>query len=348
MRRGAIILLVFLLGFQNNRQSTELWPLPDLYYFPPLPKGFKTPRIVEVQLGRRLFYDPILSADGSLSCASCHQQASAFSGGGMQFNLGIEGFPQKRNTPGLFNLAWLEQFFWDGRAKTLEEQALVPVRDPHEMNLDWPKAVERLKGDSYYGPQFASVYPRQKLDSNLVVLALAQFERILFSQDSKYDRVLRGEDYFSPLEYRGYTLVNLQNKGDCLHCHITDAHALGTHGKLSNNGLEAANQAGDYADAGAGAQLGPEKQGWFKVPSLRNLGFTAPYMHDGRFATLREVLEFYRSGVQQPYNADSKMQFAHQGGVALTDEELEAILAFLATLNDSLFVQNPAYANPFE
>lgn len=215
------------------------------------------------------------------------------------------------------------------------------------MDFSWTKAAERIRSSALYQRLFSQAYPDQNIDSTTISKALAAFQSILFSQDSKYDRVLRGEDYFNSEEYLGYTLMNLQNKGDCLQCHPTDKNALGTTGDFANNGLDLALKASDYPDIGQGAGDGKDHSGWFKVPSLRNLGFTAPYMHDGRFNSLEEVIDFYSEGLQLSYNADSKLQYAHKGGVRLDSIEKRAIIAFLKTLNDSSFIQNEAFSNPF-
>jgi len=339
--------LFSIFAFRQDEGEPKKWKMPRLHLFPALPADYSVPSEAKVELGRYLFYDPILSADSTFSCSSCHQQEYAFSDGNMRYSLGILGTELDRNTPPLFNLAWYEAFFWDGRASSIAHQALSPVPNPIEMGLPWPDAVKRLQRSSFYTALFNKAYGRPLIDSSQITDALAAFQSIIFSQDSKYDRVLRYEDYFSPLEYEGFQIANLQDRGDCLQCHITDAHALGTRGGFSNNGLENASQAEEYSDPGLGQKPNGDFNGWFKIPSLRNLAFTAPYMHDGRFETLDEVLDFYSEGVLQPYNLDTKMQHAHQGGVQLSEHEKKALKAFLLTLTDSVLVRNPDYANPF-
>jgi len=249
----------------------------------------------------------------------------------------------------LFNLAWYPAFFWDGRAATLEEQVFEPVSHPDEMNLAWREALVRLSTDTFYRKQFQAVFGPGQIDSTHVAKALGQFLRTLLSYQSKYDRVLAGEAYFTPQEFRGFVLANEMDKGDCLQCHTTDSDALGTNRNFSNNGLTLAVIPEDYPDAGRGGVTGIAADfGKFKTPSLRNLAFTAPYMHDGRFQTLEALLDFYSEGVQAGVNTDSRMSMAHQGGVRLTAEEKADLLAFLRTLSDSAFVRNPAFSNPFE
>ncbi len=263
--------------------------------------------------------------------------------------MGINGEAMERNTMPLFNLAWYPALFWDGAAASLEEQVFHPVRAHDEMNLDWATATERIASSELYSPMFEAAFGHVKIDSVLIGKAIAQFERTLISNNSKYDQMQRGETYLTPEEFEGFVLINDQTKGDCLHCHSTDADALGTTAKFSNNGLDAARGPEDYLDLGLAGVTGRlSEMGKFKIPSLRNVAVTAPYMHDGRFNTLREVLDFYSEGVNQGYNVDSKMEFAHQGGVRLTPDEKDKIIAFLHTMTDSIFLTNPEFGNPFE
>jgi cytochrome c peroxidase len=337
-----------LLGCEKTPLVTP-YTFTGLELFPEMPKTSNPPTREGVKLGRFLFYDSILSLDYSMSCGSCHKQKYAFSDAPNRFSKGFQGKVLNRNTMPLFNLAWYPNFFWDGRAGSIEEQVFHPVRAHDEMNLDWETATQRIQESKFYKSQFKKVFGDVSIDSNLIAKAIGQFERILISNNSKYDQVLRGEVYFTQDEYEGFILINDQNKGDCLHCHTTDANILGTSTKFSNNGLDNTKNPDDYLDLGrAGITKKKEDFGWFKTPSLRNIAVTGPYMHDGRFKTLKEVLDFYSEGVQQSYNIDSKMQFAHQGGVKLSKEEKRKIIAYLHTLTDSVFLSNPEFSNPFE
>ena len=301
-----------------------------------------------VELGRHLFYDPILSDDSSFSCGSCHIQEFAFSDAPKQFSKGIYGKLMKRNTPPLFNLAWYPAMNWDGKHSSIETQVFHPVSDVDEMGFSWPEAEKRVRRSKFYPEMFKNAFGDSMIDSTRIAYAIAQFERSLLSHNAKYDRVIRGEEYFTEKEYNGFLLANDQTKGDCLHCHTTDANALGTTAKFSNNGLDGYSSASKYEDRGLGGISGKERDfGLFKIPSLRNVALTAPYMHDGRFSTLEEVIEFYSSGVNSGANVDPKMGFAHQGGAHLSTEEKEDILAFLLTLTDSLFISDPKFSNPF-
>ncbi len=352
MKRAIIIsaaLCAFLLvGFRQIYKPTP-YPFPELRFFPKMPLAANNPVTEEgAELGRFLFYDKILSADSSFSCSGCHRQQSAFADAPNQFSKGIDGKPLRRNTMPLFNLAWYSSYFWDGKAGSLEDQVFHPVRAHNEMNLKWDLATERIRNSTFYPPKFKSAFGEVIIDSVLIAKAIAQFERTLISSNSKYDQVLRRERYFTSEEYEGFILMNDQTKGDCLHCHTTDGDALGTTARFSNNGLQKANAPSDYPDKGKMEITGkPEHLGQFKIPSLRNVAITAPYMHDGRFATLEEVLDFYSEGVNLSTNIDSKMGLAHKGGVQLTESEKSSIVAFLKTLTDSTFISNPEFANPF-
>jgi cytochrome c peroxidase len=341
-------ILTFILCFAGRFTKTP-YKFPELKFFPKMPVSVTNPVTVEgVKLGRYLFYDPILSADSSISCASCHKQKFAFSDSPNQFSKGKNGTLMKRNTQALFNLAWYPSFFWDGKATSIEDQIFHPIKATDEMNMQVTTVVERLNRSKFYKKMFTHVFESNTIDSVQVANAIAQFLRTLISHQSKYDRVIGGNGSFTKEEYAGFVLMNDQTKGDCLHCHTTDANALGTTLKFSNNGLDSVISPIDYKDKGRGAITGnAQDNGKFIIPSLRNISLTAPYMYDGRFKTLDEVLEFYSSGVNQSVNIDSKMEFAHDGGAHLTAEEKKNITLFLQTMTDSIFVSNPEYSNPF-
>lgn len=345
----ALVLIgVIMVGLKIDNEPNP-YQFPELKYFPEMPLSVNNPVTVEgVELGRFLFYDPVLSKDYSMSCSSCHKQGAAFADSPKRFSMGIDSNIMTRNTMPLFNLAWYPLLFWDGEAVSIEDQVFHPVRAIDEMNLEWDVAVKRIQQSGFYQPKFEAAFGNIKIDSVLISKAIAQFERTLISNNSKYDQVIRGETVLTKEEYEGFVLMNDQTKGDCLHCHITDADALGTNGRFSNNGLDAVFNPNDYSDKGKGGITGrTEDLGKFKIPSLRNLLVTAPYMHDGRFETLEEVLGFYSEEVNYSYNIDSKMGSAHQGGVRLTKDEKQKIISFLKTMTDSSFLKNPDFSNPF-
>lgn len=341
--------LVLFAAFVATYKPTP-YVFPELDFFPKMPQAAENIVSVEgADLGRHLFYDPILSDKNNMSCATCHRQEKAFSDAPNPFTKGNKDLLTNRNTMPLFNLAWYSDFFWDGRASSIEEQVFHPVRDPNEMDLGWTDATKRVRKSSFYRQKFKLAFGNQEIDSVLISKAIGQFLRTLISNQSKFDRVLAGLDYLNKDEYAGLVLMNDMTKGDCLHCHTTDANALGTTGLFSNNGLDDIKDPHLYKDKGLGGLTNNvNDNGKFRIPSLRNVELTAPYMHDGRFETLEEVLDFYSEGVKRSANIDSKMGLAHQGGVRLKAEEKKQIIAFLRTLTDSAFILNPAYSDPFK
>lgn len=353
MRRTTAAIIVILLicgvlsGFTTEPGSTP-YEFPKLTFFPQMPVNAGNPVTVEgAELGRYLFYDPVLSSDSTMSCASCHKHEFAFSDAPNQFSKGRNGL-LARNTMPLFNLAWAPQYFWDGRAGSLEAQIFEPVRSHDEMNLAWPAAEKRIAQSKFYPSKFALVFGEQPIDSVLISKAIAQFLRTLISNRSKYDSLQAGLTTFTKDEADGFVLVNDMTKGDCLHCHTTDADALGTTNNYSNNGLDAFTDAHACKDIGRGKVTGQLKDyGHFRIPSLRNVALTAPYMHDGRFKTLEEVLNFYSEGVKMNATIDSKIGSAHHGGVHLTPEEKRKVITFLHTLTDNAFATDPRYASPY-
>ena len=292
-----------------------------------------------IDLGRMLFYDSLLSADYTLSCGSCHNQAFGFSDNGNQFSTGIDGIAGDINASAIINPGWLPSAFWDGRANSLEEQALGPVPNEIEMHLEWDDAVTRLTAHASYPGLFETVFGNTLITKELVVKAIAQFERTLVSDNSKYDRFLKGQATLTTEEDRGYNLF-FSETGECFHCHGT---ILFTDNLFHNNGLDAV-----ATHPGLGGVTGnASDNGKFRTPTLRNIEFTGPYMHDGRFATLEQVLDFYSEGVQVSATIDPLMTDAHLGGFQLTALEKSDIIAFLKTLSDTSFITNPNYASPF-
>ena len=342
------ILIVAYVVMSSFRTERELTPFayPDLYLFPEINDEVNSITEEGVELGRYLFYDKRLSADGSISCGSCHKQHLAFADD-KAFSIGVNGDTLLRNTPPLYNLAWYDRLFWDGKSADIESQVHHPLRSKEEMNMDWKLIVKRLRSDAFYRRQFRRIYGKN-IDSSLVVRAIGEFERSLISANSKYDQALKGERYFSKDEYDGFVLMNDQNKGNCLHCHTTDGNALGTTGGFSNNGLTFAQNISDFRDTGlGGVTQKKEDYGKFKIPSLRNIELTAPYMHDGRFKTLEEVLHFYANDVKNSPTLDSKMGPHDELAIHLTEEEQRKIIAFLKTLTDSSFIHDPRFSDPY-
>ena len=299
-----------------------------------------------VDLGRRLFYDKKLSADNTQACASCHAPSMGFSDTD-QFSEGIDGLVGNRNSMPIVNLGWSKQFFWDGRANSLENQAFGPVTNPIEMHNTWPNAVAELQADPIYPTLFKTVFGTDVIDSVNVVKAIAQFERTLVSGNSTFDKYLRGEatglTEAEELEiYQGFTIFMDESKGDCFHCHGDQYNPLWTDNLFHNNGLDA-----NFTDLGLGKFTGnPNDNGKFKTPTLRNLAYTAPYMHDGRFQTLDEVILHYSFGLQNSPTIDPLMKSVDDGGVALSPEERELLKKFLLSLSDESFITNPDFQEP--
>lgn len=345
---NVFIATLFLGLFSFILKDQQLYVFPNLVHFPKMPQPESNQVTKEGQeLGRYLFYDPILSSDSTFSCASCHIQKFAFSDT-TAFSKGIHKQRQERNTLPLFNLAWYKRLFYDGRASSIELQVFHPVRNKNEMDLNWVGATKRINRSKFYKKKFQKVFGNVAIDSTMVAKVIAQFERTLLSYNSKYDKAIRKQASFTMDELEGLELVNDMTKTSCLHCHTTDADALGTTGDFSNNGLDEIKSITDFKDKGLGRISGkPSDYGKFKIPSFRNLLFTAPYMHDGRFKTLEEVLDFYSEGIKISPTIDSKMEFAHKGGSRLTKDEKRKIIAFLKTMSDSIFITSKEFSNPF-
>jgi cytochrome c peroxidase len=298
-----------------------------------------------------LFYDNLLSRDNTVSCASCHLQEKGFSDPNI-FSVGVDGLVGTRQSMALINMGWQQFFFWDGRVSTLEEQIFHPVRDPVEMDNTWSEVETRLSNHEKYPLMFHKAYGEPGVDSVKAVKAIAQFLRTLNSYESKFDLIYKFTygipmspqeqiDFqeVTPEELAGFDVFMSLNGGDCLHCHIGPLMQVQI---FSNNGLDET-----FTDLGLGGITGNSTDmGRFKVPTLRNIGYTAPYMHDGRFQTLEEVIDHYSHGVVFSPTIDTNMEFVDVGGVQLSQLEKDLLLAFLLTLNDEKFITNPKFSNP--
>jgi cytochrome c peroxidase len=289
-----------------------------------------------VALGRQLFHDTRLSINHTQSCASCHDQTHAFADS-RRFSPGAQQQKGKRNAMPLFNLAWQPSFFWDGRAATLREQVLMPIQDAHEMNETLPKVITKLSADAEYTQAFAKAFGSAEITPERIAKALEQFLLTLVSQDSRFDQAVRKVAELSESEKRGLQLFVTEfdpkrglRGADCFHCH---GGTLFTSQPFANNGLELAD---DDLGRMAVTQNAADR-GKFKTPSLRNVARTAPYMHDGRFATLEEVVEHYSSGVRRNATLDPNLAKHPEGGIQLTPQEKADLVAFLKTLTDESF-----------
>lgn len=336
---------------------------PD--HFPQVPIPADNPITIDgVQLGRRLFYDPILSGDSTQSCASCHLPQGSFTDN-LAVSVGIDGIAGRRSAMSLLNIAYATNgLFWDGRSPTLEDQALRPVEDPIEMHNTWTNVIAKLKVHPTYPALFRKAFGIQntsEMTKELAAKAMAQFERILISSGtSKFDRYLQGEkDILDDDELDG-KLMFFEEGGpaglpdaQCFHCH---GGLTLTGNQYFNNGLTEAATLEDFPDKGRGEFNGKATDnGKFRSPTLRNIALTAPYMHDGRFQTLEEVIEHYSSHGKNSPNKDplipqvgypipgtSPLQYT-----GLNASHKKALVKFLHTLTDTTFVNNPDIQNPF-
>jgi cytochrome c peroxidase len=287
-------------------------PYPD--HFPNPTFDFqKTPLdSTKILLGRILFYDPILSKDNSISCASCHSPYNAFAHTDHDLSHGIFDAIGTRNAPALFNLAWQKEFMWDGAINHIDMQALAPISHPDEMGSSINEVVSTLNESNAYKDLFQKAFGEKTITGAKVLKALTQFQLTLVSANAKYDKVKMGKDSFTLQENNGYLLF----KKNCNTCH---REPLFSTYQFANNGLPVDTTLNDF---GRWQVTGQTKDSLhFKIPSLRNLSYSYPYMHDGRFKTLREVLNHYM-----------------EQKIPLTSNEKADIIAFLLTLNDVDFV----------
>ncbi len=338
-------------------------PLNDLAAIPYAPQNytFDTPKkwgqpdipadnpmtLDGIELGRRLFYDPILSRDSSISCRSCHNINAAFTDGKAVSN-GIDGQIGKRSSMALVNLVFNNKtFFWDGRAKSIEDQALKPIEDHTEMDENWENVIKKLTRHKDYPTYFRKAFgisSRTEITKELAVKAIAQFERSIISKDSKFDKYLAGNVEFTDDEQFGYEMYEnvtpMLPDAQCGHCH--GGPQLTTNQYL-NNGLQDAPTYDDFKDKGFGGISNIKNDmGKFRATSLRNIELSAPYMHDGSLKTLEEVVDHYRDGGKYSPNKDPLVQ-----KVNLNVVQRKQLLAFLKTLTDSTFLKNKAYMSPF-
>lgn len=307
-------------------------------------------------LGRVLFYDTQLSANGTIACASCHKQDQGFSDDA-RLSIGFDGGLTRRHSMSLVNARWYGRgrFFWDERATTLEEQVLEPFQDPVEMGMTLDQVVEAVENQDFYPSLFEDAFGSQDINEERIARALAQFIRSITSTSSKYDegRIsvnIPTEDFpnFTASENNGKRLFFLPfpaGGGGCVGCHSTEAFINPDNGP-TNNGLdpESTDDLGVYE-----AINNPRFLGTFKVPSLKSVALTAPYMHDGRFETLEEVVEHYNSGVQAHPNLGIALQDQNGDPVRLnfTEQEKQDLANFLKTLTDESLLLDERFSDPF-
>lgn len=298
-----------------------------------------------VLLGRHLFYDVRLSGDNTQSCNSCHRQESNFAEP-TAYSTGIDGVEGDINAMVLSNLAWQDFFFWDGRDASLEDQVKEPIVNPIEMHSEWPDVIDKIEQDLIYNELFLKAFGTTEVSKENVANALSQFIRTLVSGTSSFDAYVDGNYSFTPSEQKGFDLFNGE-KGDCFHCHglATTGYQMGAYGLLqfSNNGLDSLYQIGDGREAVTGSS---SDRGKFKIPSLRNIEYSFPYMHDGRFETLAEVVDFYNTGGHLSATIDPNMKAAGSGR-NWSEIDKKGLLDFMKTFSDPNFLTDTSYSNPW-
>lgn len=311
-------------------------------------------------LGRVLFYDKNLSANNTISCASCHQQEKGFSDP-VRFSVGLNGETTKRNSMTLINSRWYQKkgFFWDERAATLEDQVLMPIQDHVEMGLELSELIIKLEQLEYYSVLFNKAFGSPEITTDRIALSLAQFTRSIVSLDSKFNKAVRadGLDEVPETEMVALSTLTAQenvgldiffNYATCGYCHMGPAHVADS---LKNNGLEL-----NYTDKGKAEWTGNSgDNGLFKPPSLVNIAQTAPYMHDGRFETLMDVVNHYNGNIQAHPNLNFRLTTEDRDGTVggtpleleLDQEQKEALVAFLKTFTDEEVSKDERYSDPF-
>lgn len=356
--------IVFLTGCRDTIDLPEIVPGEDLThitykpvsYTPVIPEGFpmleqpfdNMMTVDGIALGRKLFFDPILSIDSTISCASCHNPQRLFTDG-VGVSHGVAG-NTIRSSMSLVNIGFhYNGLFWDGRSATLEQQALLPVEDPVEMGESWINVVNKLKHHDTYPGDFRKAFGIEnsnQITKELAAKAIAQFERSLISAgNSKFDRFVRGEVFLEDDEFNGYIMffdlrpAELPD-AECGHCHSSSLMMVEG---FFNNGLQSSTDFQGFADKGRGAVTGvTSENGLFKAPSLRNIAITGPYMHDGSLKTLEDVVAHYSSGGKSSPNKNSLIY-----NLNLSEQHQKELISFLHTLTDSADIQNPAFQNPF-
>lgn len=310
--------------------STEFINLNYPDYFPKPIYNFSANTLSKskIELGRALFYDPILSADNTISCATCHSPFNAFSHTDHALSHGINDAIGDRNAPALFNLAWQGLFMWDGAANHLDVQALAPISHPKEMGESISHVIYKLQHSTLYPTLFKNAFGDSSISGEKTLKAMAQFQLTLTSSNSKYDGVKKGDYHFTKQEQAGYALF----KNNCNSCH---AEPLFSTYEFASNGLKIDSTLNDYGRW----QVTKNKKDslLFKIPSLRNLSYSYPYMHDGRFKKLYEVVNHYTNS---SLNKTPLISSELANPITLSPNQKTDLIAFLLTLNDSAFIYN--------
>lgn len=331
MKKSTIVIGLLLMAFTTINEVVFIvptkWPKP-IYDFSKNPLTSS-----KITLGRALFYDPILSRNNTVSCASCHSQYAAFAHIDHPLSHGIDDRIGTRNAPALVNLAWQKNFMWDGAINHLDMQSLFPITHPDEMDESIERVVHKLQSSPLYPTLFKQAFNDSSVTGEHILKAISQFLVTLVSINSKYDSVMRKQATFTTAENNGYRLFKI----NCASCHT---EPLFTNFSFENNGLQIDTILNDFGRMKVTQSNADSLR--FKVPTLRNIQYSYPYMHDGRFNRLSEVLKYYTS--------DNKNQAASLSPlikkINLTPNEKVDLLIFLLTLSDKSFLNNPKYAFP--
>jgi cytochrome c peroxidase len=327
----AVILLLFSCKKEKITALQDEIKLEVPSYFPQPNYNFQGNPLStkKFELGRKLFYDTYLSIDNTISCASCHHQQYAFSDAGNALSAGVNGTLGSRNSPAMFNLIWNTSFMWDGGINHIEIMPLAPITDHREMNISMPDLIAKLNSSSSYKALFKDAFEVETITDYELFLALAQFMGMLISADSKYDKYIQGKATLTASELAGLELF----RNHCASCHI---EPLFSDMDFHNNGLDE-----EFEDEGRYLiTLLASDKGKFRTPSLRNIEVTGPYMHDGRFHTLEQVLDHYSDGIQQ----SSTLAPGLVSGILLSSQDKTDLIAFLKTLTDYGFLSNPKFS----
>lgn len=343
---GSLWIFILMIGvFQSCSDEYQGIPLDkDEKYHWEIPNGFPqitfdlagNPVTVNgILLGKKLFYEGKLSRNNTISCGFCHIQENAFTHHGHPVSHGIDNRLGIRNAPPIQNMAYLKNYTWDGVSHHLDERSLVPITTDFEMDSSIPEVVSKLQADHKYKRMFKAAFGDEAITGERILKALSQFMTTLVSANSKYDQMKKGTATFTDEEARGHQLF--QNK--CAACHSGE---LFTDETYRNTGMYYNAQ---YQDWGRyRVTLEENDRMKFRVPSLRNVEYTAPYMHDGRFYTLQAVLNFYTDGVENQPNLDPLLKQNGHPGIPINAQEKQLIIAFLKTLSDNNFITNPKFA----
>lgn len=327
-----ILTIIVIISCQNDQGSSML-SYPDFF---PEPRYQFTKNVLSkegFELGKALFHDPILSRDNSISCESCHAQVHAFADHNVSFSTGVEGRIGNRNSPSIVNAIWNTSFMWDGGINHIEIMPLGPIVNHVEMDESLENIIAKLENSSYYKAAFKKVFNEDKINSQQIFYALTQYMGMLISDDSKYDKYRKGLVNFDSEELEGYMIF----KNKCSTCHV---EPLFTDFSFRHTGLEDLT-----GDIGRGKITLSESDNYkFKVPSLRNIMLTYPYMHDGRFMTIDQVLDHYTSGVKDHPNLDPALRQNGKLGIELSEDDKKALKKFLLTLNDYTFISNKLFS----